>query len=136
MEKERRSLNEVVKANKSKILMGGIFIVGVGTYLVLDHKFDMNVIKYMKKNNKLNSKNNDRISTLYCAASEGLFEEAIATCTRKLNKRIDTISRLEKIKDLNKEGIDKLMKAKVEAGIFQERIDKFTQAQKLWSIEE
>ena len=130
MKKERRSLKEVVKANKSKILMGGMFIVGFASCYILDCKFKM------KKNYELIDKYNERISTLYEASSEGLFVEAIATCTRKLNKRIDTISRLEKIKDLNKEGIDKLMKAKAEAGIFQERIDKFTQAQKLWGIEE
>lgn len=130
MKKERRSLKEVVKANKTKILMGGMFIVGFATCYILDNKFDM------KKNNELRDKNNERISTLYEAASEGLFIEAIATCTRKLNKRIDTISRLEKIKDLNQQGIDKLMKAKIESGIFQERIDKFTQAQKLWGIED
>lgn len=130
MKKERRSLKEVVKANKTKILMGGMFIVGFASCYILDCKFDM------KKNNELIDKNNDRISTLYCAASEGLFEEAIATCTRKLNTRIDTISRLEKLKNLDEECIAKLMKAKTEAGIFKERIDKFTQAQKLWGIED
>ena len=129
MKKERRSLKEVVKANKSKILMGGMFIVGFATCYILDCKFDM------RKNNDM-KKNNERISTLYCAASEGLFEEAIATCTRKLNTRMDIISRLEKIKDLNQEGVEKLMKAKIESGIFKERIDKFTQAQKLWGIED
>ena len=130
MKKERRSLKEVVKANKTKILMGGMFIAGFASCYILDCKFNM------KKNDELISKNNERISTLYCAASEGLFEEAIATCTRKLNTRMDTISRLEKLKDLNPEGIKKLLKAKMEAGIFQERIDKFTQAQKLWGIED
>ena len=123
MEKERRSLKEVVKANKTKILMGGMFIVGFASCYILECKFNM-------------KKNDERISTLYCAASEGLFEEAIATCTRKLNTRMDTVSRLEKIKDLNPEGVEKLMKAKIEAGIFQERIDKFTKAQNLWGIEE
>ena len=130
MEKERRSLKEVVKANKTKILMGGMFIVGFASCYILECKFNM------KKNNELVDKNNDRISTLYCAASEGLFEEAIATCTRKLNTRMDTISRLEKLKNLDQQCIDKLMKAKTEAGIFQERIDKFTEAQKLWGIKE
>ena len=130
MEKERRSLKEVVKANKTKILMGGMFIVGFASCYILDCKFDI------KKNKELIDKNNDRISTLYCAASEGLFEEAIATCTRKLNTRMDIISRLEKIKDLNQEGVEKLMKAKIESGIFRERIDKFTEAQKLWGIED
>ena len=129
MEKERRSLKEVVKANKSKILMGGMFIVGFATCYILDNKFDIKI------NNELRDKNNDRISTLYEAASEGLFEEAIATCTRKLNTRMDTISRLEKLKNLDQQCIEKLMKAKTEAGIFQERIDKFTEAQKLWGIE-
>ena len=130
MKKERRSLKEVAKANKTKILMGGMFIVGFASCYILNCKFDM------KKNNELRDKYNDRISTLYCAASEGLFEEAIATCTRKLNTRMDTISRLEKIKDLNQEGVEKLMKAKIESGIFKERIDKFTKAQKLWGIED
>ena len=123
MEKERRSLKEVVKANKTKILMGGMFIVGFASCYILDCKFNM-------------KKNNERISTLYEAASEGLFEEAIATCTRKLNTRMDIISRLEKTKDLNQEGVEKLMKAKIESGIFRERIDKFTEAQKLWGIED
>lgn len=123
MKKERRSLKEVVKANKTKILMGGMFIVGFASCYILECKFNM-------------KKNDERISTLYCAASEGLFEEAIATCTRKLNTRMDTISRLEKLKDLDQQCIDKLMKAKAEAGIFQERIDKFTEAQKLWGIKE
>ena len=130
MKKERRSLKEVVKANKSKILMGGMFIVGFASCYILECKFNI------KKNDELIDKYNDRISTLYCAASEGLFEEAIATCTRKLNTRMDTISRLEKIKDLNQEGVEKLMKAKIESGIFKERIDKFTKAQKLWGIED
>ena len=123
MKKEKRSLKEVVKANKSKILMGGMFIVGFASCYILDCKFNM-------------KKNDERISTLYCAASEGLFEEAIATCTRKLNTRMDTISRLEKLKNLDKDVLEKLMKAKTEAGIFRERIDKFTEAQKLWGIEE
>ena len=123
MEKERRSLKEVVKANKTKILMGGMFIVGFASCYILDCKFNM-------------KKNNERISTLYEAASEGLFEEAIATCTRKLNTRMDIISRLEKLENLDKQCIDKLMKAKTEAGIFRERIDKFTEAQKIWGIED
>ena len=123
MEKERRSLKEVVKDNKTKILMGGMFIVGFASCYILDCKFNM-------------KKNNERISTLYEAASEGLFEEAIATCTRKLNTRMDIISRLEKLENLDQQCIDKLMKAKIESGIFQERIDKFTQAQKLWGIED
>ena len=123
MEKERRSLKEVVKANKTKILMGGMFIVGFASCYILNCKFNT-------------KKNNDRISTLYEAASEGLFEEAIATCTRKLNTRMDIISRLEKLENLDQQCIDKLMKAKIESGIFQERIDKFTQAQKLWGIED
>ena len=123
MEKERRSLKEVVKANKTKILMGGMFIVGFASCYILDCKFNM-------------KKNNERISTLYEAASEGLFEEAIATCNRKLNTRMDIISRLEKLENLDQQCIDKLMKAKIESGIFQERIDKFTQAQKLWGIED
>ena len=123
MEKERRSLKEVVKANKTKILMGGMFIVGFASCYILDCKFNM-------------KKNNERISTLYEAASEGLFEEAIATCTRKLNTRMDIIKKKKKTKDLNQEGVEKLMKAKIESGIFKERIDKFTKAQKLWGIEE
>ena len=123
MEKERRSLKEVVKANKTKILMGGMFVVGFASCYILNCKLDM-------------KKNNERISTLYCAASEGLFEEAIATCTRKLNTRMDTISRLEKLENLDQQCIDKLMKAKMESGIFKERIDKFTQSQKLWGIED
>ena len=123
MEKERRSLKEVVKANKTKILMGGMFIVGFASCYILDCKFNI-------------KKNNERISTLYEAASEGLFEEAIATCTRKLNTRMDIISRLEKLENLDQQCIDKLMKAKIESGIFKERIDKFTQAQKLWGIED
>ena len=123
MEKERRSLKEVVKANKTKILMGGMFIVGFASCYILNCKFNV-------------KKNNERISTLYEAASEGLFEEAIATCTRKLNTRMDIISRLEKLENLDQQCIDKLMKAKIESGIFQERIDKFTQAQKLWGIED
>lgn len=130
MKKEKRSLKEVVKANKTKILMGGMFIVGFATCYILDNKFNM------KMNNELRDKNNDRISTLYEAASEGLFEEAIATCTRKLNTRMDIISRLEKLENLDQQCIDKLMKAKIESGIFKERIDKFTQAQKLWGIED
>ena len=129
MKKERRSLKEVVKANKSKILMGSMFIVGFASCYILDRKFNI-------KNNEIIDKNNDRISTLYCAASEGLFEEAISTCTRKLNTRMDTISRLEKLKNLDEDCIAKLMKAKTEACIFKERIDKFTQAQKLWGIED
>ena len=123
MEKERRSLKEVVKANKTKILMGGMFIAGFASCYILDCKFNM-------------KKNDERISTLYEAASEGLFEEAIATCTRKLNTRMDIISRLEKLENLDQQCIDKLMKAKIESGIFKERIDKFTQAQKLWGIED
>ena len=123
MEKERRSLKEVVKANKTKILMGGMFIVGFASCYILNCKFNM-------------KKNDEKISTLYEAASEGLFLEAIATCTRKLNTRMDIISRLEKLENLDQQCIDKLMKAKTEAGIFQERIDKFTEAQKLWGIEE
>ena len=123
MENERRSLKEVVKANKTKILMGGMFIVGFASCYTLDCKFNM-------------KKNNERISTLYEAASEGLFEEAIATCTRKLNTRMDIICRLEKLENLDQQCIDKLMKAKIESGIFRERIDKFTEAQKLWGIED
>lgn len=123
---KKKGLKEKIMENKVKILMGITFIAGFGTCFILDRKFNENVIK----------KNNDRISTLYEAASEGLFEEAIATCTRKLNTRMDTISRLEKLKNLDQQCITKLMKAKTEAGIFQERIDKFTEAQKLWGIEE
>ena len=123
MKKERRSLKEVVKANKSKILMGGMFIVGFASCYILECKFNM-------------KKNDERISTLYEAASEGMIQEAIATTVRKLNKREILRDRLvEHLKNFEDEDTqNKLTKVMEEISILSRRYEKFEEARKAYEI--
>ncbi len=68
-----------LKRHAKEILIGAGIVVGVGAIaLITKHNIDI-------------SKLRDENGTLMAAASEGLFEEAIATVTRKINYKTDRV---------------------------------------------
>lgn len=77
--------------------------------------------------------------TLMTACSEGLFDEAIATTTRKLNYRQDKMLYIERQIEVNPNDPD-LMNAKLklvsEIKELTHRLDLFSDAQKVYKIEE
>lgn len=84
-------MNKKVK----NLLIGAGIIAGVGAcgYSLYSNRRLIGNIKVLQLDNKSLRKDND---TLMSAASEGLFEEAIATVTRKANTakdRVDVISK-------------------------------------------
>ena len=63
------------------------------------------------------------------ACSEGLFEEAIATVTRKLNSRKDKLEILLSDKNVDPQKLEKIKKLRKEIGIFEIRKANFIKAQ-------
>ena len=133
MKQEQKNITKVktfIKENKKKIIVTGS-VIGTGVVGYLSYKYlDREVeIKHFK----------EQIKILMEAASEGLFDESIATTTRKLNHRLDRRSYLlKKIEEMPNDIELKLAFEKIntEISIFQERITKFNLCQKTFGIEE
>ena len=106
MFKKNKKENEVVRMEEStflkrhagKILLAGGLVVAAGAYYMLgkhekemkDVLADNSLLKYfLEEDGKAIAKLTEDNETLMAAASEGLFEEALATTTRKLNSRKD-----------------------------------------------
>lgn len=124
-------------SKKEKILLApsivGIAAAGYFGFKYLDNKktteFAMNTVKTLT----------DKVDTLNAAASEGLYEEALATTIRKLNRRQDQIKFVEEQLLLTPNAVDAIAKKKqliIEITELSRRRDTFTKAQKLYEIKD
>ena len=123
MKKEKVEVIEMqqttfVQRHAKKILFATGAVVAAGAYYMLK-KHDLEIkdltdinLYLQKSNNKLK----DDLDTLMAAASEGLFEEALATTTRKLNSRKDRLQFL------------------IDSGVVGEQVDKLTREIKTLSM--
>lgn len=123
-----------VQRHAKKILFATGVVVAAGAYYMLK-KHDLEIKDLTDINlylQKSNDKLKDDVDTLMAAASEGLFEEALATTTRKLNSRKD---RLQFLLDSEVVGeqVDKLTR---EIKSLSMRRDAFLKAQALVEIKE
>ena len=123
-----------VQRHAKKILFATGAVVAAGAYYMLK-KHDLEIkdltdinLYLQKSNNKLK----DDLDTLMAAASEGLFEEALATTTRKLNSRKDRLQFLIDSEVVG-EQVDKLTR---EIKTLSMRRDAFLKAQALVEIKE
>ena len=152
MFKKNKKENEVVRMEEStflkrhagKILLAGGLVVAAGAYYMLGkHEKEMKdvladnaALKYfLEEDGKAIAKLTEDNETLMAAASEGLFEEALATTTRKLNSRKDRKEFLLN-QEQTEEVIDKLKQLTSEIFVLEVRKERFSKAQALLEIKE
>ena len=152
MFKKNKKENEVVRMEEStflkrhagKILLAGGLVVAAGAYYMLGkHEKEMKdvladnaALKYfLEEDGKAITKLTEDNETLMAAASEGLFEEALATTTRKLNSRKDRKEFLLN-QEQTEEVIDKLKQLTSEIFVLEVRKERFSKAQALLEIKE
>ena len=73
----------------------------------------------------------EQVEVIHEAMSEGMVQEAIATTTRKLNTRLDILSRLK-----GNENEEKYIKALKEAEVFKGRLKAFNKLAETYTIED
>ena len=127
-----------IQRHAKKILVAGGIVVGAGVaYLLHKHDVDLQnkdvLIEGLSEALLESRKDND---TLMAAASEGLFEEAIATVTRKINGRRDKLEALLKRYETDLTVEDAITKVKAELDILIARKESFLEAQNIFGIEE
>lgn len=139
-----------IQRHAKKILVAGGLVVGAGAaYILYKHNVD---IKNILDKHDVELKNKDIVidglsevlkdtrednRTLMEALSEGVFEEAIATVTRKINSRKDKLTFLER--QLEKGNTADEVLAKIEEITFEiseliRRKEAFLEGQKLYEI--
>lgn len=157
MLKRNKKENEVIemeqttfiKRHANKILViGGIVVSAGAAYLMYKHNVE---VKDLLKKHDVDLQNKDVLieglseallesrkdnDTLMAAASEGLFEEAIATVTRKINGRRDKLEALLKRYETDITVEDAITKVKAELDILIARKESFLEAQSIFGIEE
>ena len=127
-----------VQRHAKKILFATGVVVAAGAYYMLK-KHDLEIKDLIRDNDILKEANEtlrDDNQTLMEAASEGLFEEAIATVTRKINSREDKLEVLLErslTDDTVAEAIDKY---RSELSMLIKRRDSFQKAQNIYFINE
>ena len=153
MFKKNKKENEVVRMEEStflkrhagKILLAGGLVVAAGAYYILGkHEKEMKDVladnallkSFVEEDGKAISKLTKDNETLMTAASEGLFEEAIATVTRKINGRRDKLEALLKRYETDLTVEDAITKVKAELDILTARKESFLEAQSIFGIEE
>ena len=117
----------------AKIVGGTIVTVGVG-YLVYDNITTKSTNRILVAEI---DEHKEMINTLCEAASEGLYEEAIATVTRKANTcfdRINVIKERLKIEPDDKQSLESLTKYTTKFNVLLTRKDKFIKAQKVYEV--
>lgn len=150
MSKEMNNKIVKVKEESKKIpkqdVIKVVDIVGVG---ILSGIFGYKAGKLAKNVKVLTAANetlckhigtlNQEVNTLNAAASEGLYEEAIATVTRKINYLKDQIAYCTKNLNLNPTDLDNqkaLSKYRNKLDVLLDRKASFLEAQKLYEISE
>ena len=127
-----------IQKHANKILLAGGAVVAVGAIIALK-KHDV-VINNLKDDIELKEFTINKLlgdnETLMAAASEGLFEEALATTTRKLNSRKDRYEYLNNIENKTPEIMEKIKQLYTEIKVLEVRKLRFTKAQELMEIKE
>lgn len=135
--------NEVVKIkeeSKKITKQNAIKVVGIVGVGVLSGIFGYKVGKLAKNIEVLTATNkilSREVDVLNAAASEGLYEEAIATVTRKINYLKDQIAYCTKNLNLNPTDLDNkkaLSKYRNKLDVLLDRKASFLDAQKLYEI--
>lgn len=152
MFKKNKKENEVVRMEEStflkrhagKILLAGGLVVAAGAYYMLGkHEKEMKDVladnallkHFLEEDGKAITKLTEDNETLMAAASEGLFEEVLATTTRKLNSRKDRKEFLLN-QEQTEEVIDKVKQLTSEIFVLEVRKERFSKAQALLEIKE
>ena len=126
-----------IQRHAKKILVAGGLVVGAGAaYLLYKHGVDLKnkdtVIEGLAE--ALKDTREDK-ETLMEALSEGVFEEAIATVTRKINSRKDKLTFLEiQLNEGNNQVLTKIEELKFEIAELIRRKEKFLEGQHLYEI--
>lgn len=126
-----------IQRHAKKILVAGGLVVSAGAaYLLYKHNVDLKnkdtVINGLAEVLKDTREDKD---TLMEALSEGVFEEAIATVTRKINSRKDKLTFLEiQLNEGNKQVLTKIEELKFEIAELIRRKEKFLEGQRLYEI--
>lgn len=137
--------NEVVKIkeeSKKIAKQDAIKVVGIISVGILSGIFGYKVGKLAKSVEVLTTTNKTlsrEVNVLNAAASEGLYEEAIATVTRKINYFKDQIAYCTKNLNLNPTDLDNqkaLGKYRNKLDVLLDRKASFLEAQKLYEISE
>ncbi len=134
-----------IQRHAKKILLVGGVVVAAGAYYLL-HKHGLEINDFKEKIemdgrtidhliNELDQVTEDN-HTLMAAASEGLFEEALATTVRKLNSRKDRFEYLNNLEDKTPEVLEKIKMLASEIDVLEIRKIRFTKAQALMEIKD
>ena len=125
---EKKSIKEVVIDNRGKIIAGvSTVVIGALGYIIYKERLDYNRLSERLK------EAHEKADILAEALSEGVFEEAIATTTRKLNSRKDRLNYLL----INRDETDEIVvKLKGEIKVLTRRRDAFNRAQTVLGISE
>lgn len=129
--KEKLSKRE--KIIISIVIGTGVVSVCTAGYLGYRYGYTKARIETVDSINLLEAK----VKTLQEAASEGLYEEAIATVTRKINYLKDRIEYCNKNLRLNpndKQGKEILKKYEIKLDVLSNRKEDFLKAQKAYSL--
>lgn len=133
MKENKKSFKEFVEEHKYQIITGAACVTtGVVSYLLF---------KEVKKNNELLNENKivtklqETVDVIQEAMSEGMVQEAIATTTRKLNNRLDIISRLSNKENMDFTESEKLVKALEDSKVFEKRLKAFNKLADKYTIE-
>ena len=127
-----------VQRHAKKILFATGVVVAAGAYCILK-KHDMEIKDLIRDNDILKETNEtlrDDNQTLMTAASEGLFEEAIATVTRKINSREDKLEVLLERSLTDDTVVEAIDKYRSELSMLMKRRDSFQKAQNIYFINE
>ena len=126
-----------IQRHAKKILVAGGLVVSAGAaYILYKHNVDLKnkdtVINGLAELLKDTREDKD---TLMEALSEGVFEEAIATVTRKINSRKDKLTFLEiQLNEGNNQVLTKIEELKFEIAELIRRKEKFLEGQHLYEI--
>ena len=133
MKENKKSFKEFVEEHKHQIITGAACVTtGVVIYLLF---------KEVEKNNELLNENKivtklqETVDVIQEAMSEGMVQEAIATTTRKLNNRLDIISRLSNKENMDFTESEKLAKALEDSKVFERRLKAFNKLADKYTIE-
>ena len=137
----------IQKHAKKILIAGGVVVTAGAAYMMCKYHID---IKNLLNKHDVELKNKDVVidglaevlkdtreenETLMAALSEGVFEEAIATVTRKINSRKDKLAFLGvQLNEGNKQVLAKIEEINNEIAELIRRKDAFLEAQHLYEI--
>ena len=121
---------------KKIIIAGGIVVSAGAAYILYKHNVDLkNKDTVINGLAELLEDTREDKDTLMEALSEGVFEEAIATVTRKINSRKDKLTFLEiQLNEGNNQVLTKINELKIEIAELIARKEKFLEGQHLYEI--